>query len=374
MVNADAAEPYVRIPVVQEWSIEECIFDFTHLTLPQWSQIEDVEISIIGHWDHSINRLASQNGNALTLQPPNAFFHNANISPITEIKKNAKKIPKYGKRWSHFENAPEMLDQAGEWYLNRKTGTLRYWPLPGEDMQTLAVIAPYVQPSVIVIQGDADKPVKNLHFANLTIAHAGFTLPAQGFNPVQAGAYFDDPRSDAIQHVLNGEQRQQTWPVTQDNPVIHIASRVQSLTLPGSFTANGWQQGSITGCRFAHSASYGVAILSLCRDIVIEGTQFTGLGAGGIRTGENWRVHYVGKNGKQIPQARRDELLAKAPSNISISNNVIHACGRHFRGSIGIWAMYTNGLNIEHNELFDLPYSAISCGWDWKEAARDRYA
>ena len=32
----------------------------------------------------------------------------------------------------YVENALELLDQPGEWYLNRETGVLSYWPMPGE--------------------------------------------------------------------------------------------------------------------------------------------------------------------------------------------------------------------------------------------------
>ena len=41
-----------------------------------------------------------------------------------------------------IENAPDALDSAGEWYLDRKTHTVTYWPLPGENMTSEQVIAP----------------------------------------------------------------------------------------------------------------------------------------------------------------------------------------------------------------------------------------
>ena len=33
-----------------------------------------------------------------------------------------------------IENAPDALDMAGEWYLDRKTHTVTYWPVAGENM------------------------------------------------------------------------------------------------------------------------------------------------------------------------------------------------------------------------------------------------
>ncbi|HEY1948713.1 MAG TPA: hypothetical protein VGG97_17015 [Bryobacteraceae bacterium] len=42
----------------------------------------------------------------------------------------------------YIENAPDALDSAGEWYLDRNTHTVSYWPVAGENMQSEQVIAP----------------------------------------------------------------------------------------------------------------------------------------------------------------------------------------------------------------------------------------
>src|SRR5208283_1646379 len=42
----------------------------------------------------------------------------------------------------YIENAPDALDMAGEWYLDRSSHTVSYWPMPGEDMRSEQVIAP----------------------------------------------------------------------------------------------------------------------------------------------------------------------------------------------------------------------------------------
>ena len=33
-----------------------------------------------------------------------------------------------------IENAPDALDMAGEWYLDKKAGMVNYWPMGGEDL------------------------------------------------------------------------------------------------------------------------------------------------------------------------------------------------------------------------------------------------
>ena len=52
----------------------------------------------------------------------------------------------------YFENALELLDQAGEWYLDETTNTVYYKPRTGEDMATATVIAPMVE-TIMSVKG-----------------------------------------------------------------------------------------------------------------------------------------------------------------------------------------------------------------------------
>ena len=85
-----------------------------------------------------------------------------------------------------IENIPSALDQAGEWFLARD-GTLTYWPLPGEDMNTAEVIAPQTG-SFIVIAGDSTNGVfvQNITFSGLSFQYGQYILPAQGDSEAQA--------------------------------------------------------------------------------------------------------------------------------------------------------------------------------------------
>ncbi len=51
--------------------------------------------------------------------------------------------------------------------------------------------------------------------------------------------------------------------------------------------------------------------------------------------------------------------------NISITDNYIQRIGNGHYGASGIQTFYTDGVNISHNELYDLPYSGICVGWGW---------
>ena len=50
-----------------------------------------------------------------------------------------------------------------------------------------------------------------------------------------------------------------------------------------------------------------------------------------------------------------------------VTNNYIHDIGAEYFGSIGVFAGYTEGTIISHNEITNVPYTAISVGWGWGE-------
>ena len=53
--------------------------------------------------------------------------------------------------------------------------------------------------------------------------------------------------------------------------------------------------------------------------------------------------------------------------NNTVMNNFIHDCCVEYMGGVGVFAGYTDGTVIGHNEICRLPYSGISVGWGWGE-------
>lgn len=53
------------------------------------------------------------------------------------------------------------------------------------------------------------------------------------------------------------------------------------------------------------------------------------------------------------------------PKDNKITDNYITRCGMINVGAPGVTAYYTKGVDISNNEFYDLPYSAVSCGWGW---------
>ncbi|HVE43435.1 MAG TPA: hypothetical protein VNM14_26390 [Planctomycetota bacterium] len=84
---------------------------------PEWADRGDVEVIALQKW-------------AEIRMPIRGIDAAARVATLSGdcfkwiIEKNAR-------YW--IENAPDLLDAPGEWYLDRKSGLLSYKPLPGED-------------------------------------------------------------------------------------------------------------------------------------------------------------------------------------------------------------------------------------------------
>ena len=342
--------PFIPWPqATQPWTLktmDSCQVAFPQGSLPTWSNIEDVELHYSGAWDTVVKRLADKQDDLITLQAPHAFFHQ-NILPHGRSDRV---------RWCHFENAPEMLDQPGEWCLDKRDGTLSYIPLAGESINDISAVAPRVNDTVIKISGNLEQPVEHLHFSGITVAHAGFTLPAQGFNGLQAGAYFPE---------ISAEEAA-TMPIKKGLAKVDHALAIPAL--PGSFSATGWQHGSFTHGELRDSAAYGLHLAEGCRDILVEGNRVHQLGGGGIRIGENWRYLFAsGGSYKPTDPDVLADLRQRAPQQLTIRNNVVSNTGIHFWGTVGIWSSAAMNLTISHNEVSDMPYTGISSGWFWHD-------
>jgi hypothetical protein len=77
-------------------------------------------------------------------------------------------------------NIREGMTEPGQWYLDRSNGRLVYWPLPDEDMADIEIIAPCMD-RIVVIEGNRERPVKDVTLQNLSIHCSSSALKSPGF-------------------------------------------------------------------------------------------------------------------------------------------------------------------------------------------------
>ncbi|HEY0944971.1 MAG TPA: hypothetical protein VGD81_06870 [Opitutaceae bacterium] len=286
----------------------------------------EVELSVLIAWMHKRLRIARvvDTDNADTVR---AVIEEREWDAVTKQPQGDRV---YRGRSYWLENAPEFLDAPGEFHLDRSAGVLRYRPRPGENPRRAEIVRPELE-SLIVLAGRPDAPVHDLRFEGLTFAYTGWTQPNRaGFVDVQANSLVPVDPAAAVDPQYRHDQRKDR--------------------VPGAFQAFTADRIVIRGCRFARLGGTGVMFTHGGDDNVIEGNSFFDLAGGGIELGED---------------AAQPENPRLFPRRNRIANNFLAHVGEDYFGSVALLGYYTDSSQIAHNELANLPYTAVSQGWGW---------
>lgn len=279
-----------------------------------WKNITDVELVVLGPWDNYRKRLQSVNPmqSTIVLQPP-----------YITVKYPMLPMPGY---FSYLENARSFLDQPGEWYLDRASGALYYWPRPDEDMNTAEVVAPHLT-SLVLVRGTRSHPVQNLHFQGLHFAYSDDKLLPNGFfGTGWAFSYTPETATTGLRE-----------------------------TLPVGIQWEFSELCSIEGCEVTHLGGNGVWVAQGCSKLLLQGNRFFDIGANGIIVGLQAFEH-PGNPGRPWPNP------SNQPKSVQIANNIIYDCGTTWNGGSGIVLMFVHDAFISHNLIFDTSLHGIALG------------
>lgn len=267
-------------------------FYFREGDLRKWDGLHDVIAVVYHSWETSIHHLRSVDTES---------FRVTFREPAPWGMGRWEKQQRY-----YVENVFEGLDEPGEWYLNRQSGILYYYPMPGERMGRVEAVAPVLTSTLVRFKGDATASVEHIHFRGLSFQHSNADL-------------------NRIRNPGQGEIYQ-----------------------PGLIMATGLRNASFEACEMAHTGAHAIWLASGCEDIRVEQCHMHDLGGGGVYIGGGWGIHET-----------------EPVSRITVDNCYIHDGSYLFHGAHGVWIGKSSYNTITHNEISNLDYSGISCGWSW---------
>ena len=272
-------------------------FTFHSGDLRAWNNLDQAEVVLFHSWNTSRLRIRSvDEANCLVTFTGPSVFRPFGWDP---------------KQRYYVENARELLDSPGEWYLDRKSGTLTYWPLPDEDLTKAEVVAP-VLTELVRFEGDPDAEqfVDYVELEGLSLHHTDWSLADCGYGDPQA-----------------------------------------AVTVPAMVSARGARHCRIRQCEIAHVGNYGLWFSRGCKNNEIEDNHLYDLGAGGIRLGE--------------PKMPPNDVTESTENRVA--GNYIHDGGIVYPAGVGLWIAQSSRNVICHNEIHSLNYTGISVGWNWNE-------
>ncbi len=285
----------------------------TDPSVASWPHPTSVELVAFSHWQMyrcPVAALAAANGGTFVELSP-ACWGTA-TAEATGSSGAAGASPQW------LENSAALLGAPGSFTFDATSATLSYVPRPGEDLATSPAVYP-ILPTLVTITGTAAAPVHDLVLFGLSFAHTSWMQASstQGYVGVQAGLDNRTGLPPAAVDVERGER------------VMLVSDQLRHLGGMGIRLGTGAVDDSILGCDLEDIASVAIEIGNL----------------GGL-------------------DAHPTDTTAIVSGNL-VRDNFINASGVEYLDAVGILAGYTEHTTIDHNELFGLPYTAISVGWGW---------
>ena len=248
----------------------------------------------------------------------------------------------------YLTNARELQDVPGEWYHDIDARKVYYYPREGEKMQEAEVIVPAVE-TLVRVEGTLDRPVCHIRFEKITFSYTTWMRPSEkGHVPLQAGMYLTDgyridPKMQ--RNYLNHPLDNQGWLGRPAAAVRVVAAR----------------QIDFERCRFEHLGSTGLDYEEAVQGGVVRGCLFRDIAGNGLLVGSFSPAAH--ETHLPYDPADRREVCTQR----QINNCYFTEIGNEDWGCLAIAAGYVGDVNIEHNEISEVPYSGISLGWGWTQ-------
>lgn len=242
-----------------------------------------------------------------------------------------------------IENAYELIDQGGEWYLDEEgdgtNGYLYYLPREGEDMSTAEVILPtfdnyfMTDGPMISVTGTVDAPARNVEFNGVEFSHTTWTRPSTEYG--HADAQNNHIRESYKTDAPTGDR---------------LADGAIDVTYADNI--------DFLNCDFTRLGITALRILDGSDNCDVTGNEFYYISGSAVNIGDPYQGTYTSSS-----STKTDEQYIL--DNINVTNNYIHHVAHDFWSAAAISAGHPRNSTIMHNEICNIPYSGMHIGYGW---------
>ena len=297
----------------------------TDLSMAQWNNIKDVEFVYMDPKGWVAPRVKVEkvfvSGNVLNVKMQNPAW---NILEYVWYKRDNYT---FSRGPMYIENAFELLDSPGEWYLDKVKDKIYYMPRSGEQMDNITV--PYAEELVSL------EDAENIRFEGIEFCGTTYLRPDFGYIDAQSNGIRENP--DGFE---------------DEAPISAVSLKYCKNIV-------------FSGCSFERLGSNAINILEGCKNIDIDGCELNDISGTAVMVGG------VSSEYRNITD------IVDVISDIDIVNNKITDSATDFVSGVGISVGMAGNVNIRNNEISNLNYSGLHIGWgiysDAEEASAQNF-
>ena len=224
------------------------------------------------------------------------------------------------------ENIFEELDAPGEWFFDKSTSTLYYYPLEGERLEDVTFEVPVLK-HLVELRGSETDPVRDVTISGLDFAHTLRTFMEE-YEPLL--------RSD--------------WTIYRG----------------GAIMLEGVDRCTLSDLELHHLGGNAVFFSDYCRDSGIEGSHIHDVGASGVCfVGDAGTVRSPSfEYGEFVPLDQIDRqpgpIGVRFPEHCRVTDCLIHSIGRVEKQVTGVEISMSRDIVVSHCSIYDVPRSGIN--------------
>ncbi len=243
----------------------------------------------------------------------------------------------------HIENALALLDQPGEWYLDRQAGRVYYLPPVGEDPNACELVAARVE-QLVWLRGTSDEPIWHVELRGVAFEHAEWPLPAYGYRP-GLGCFYGTEHTPLVAN-----------PPVQPGS-IRPKDEFPEYSIPAAVDLSYARHCRLESCRVSRVGASGIGLGEGCAQNQVVGCEVFDAGGHGIHVG--------------LPHGPicAEDFAWKRPEDEPQANEVrscyVHHTAQMDWGAYGILNSYANRTRIAHNLVEQQPYCAMAVCFSW---------
>jgi len=290
----------------------------TDTSLMNFKRINELELVFFEHWTNPRfvveTATLDETTGLVTLQLNETLW-----SGRMKGQNTVPTVPEY------YENAYELLDEEGEFYLDKTAGYLYYIPRAHEDLSTAEVIMPVAE-SLLTVTGTADEPMKNISFEGIHFKYCTWNAPTEK-------GYADGQNNGGKTATTSG-------------------------FIPSALTLTNIHNVDFYNCKISKIGQTGIKMLEAIQNCDFIGNEIYDISGGAMMIGDaTW-------SNSRAPQEEKYYV-----TNVNVTDNYIHDISLEYRAGAAVTAAFPKNSNICHNEIFRTSYSAIHTGWGWDSKA-----